>query len=419
MNIQPLLCLRPHPDKVAQFVAPPYDTVDDDEARAFVSAHPNNFMQIDLPQTSFPRGQDPYAPEVYARAHELLLDRQRDFTLLRDEKPCYYLYELTDHGHVQTGLVAVCAVKDYLDGTIRRHEKTRVQKEQDRLNHIAATRAQTSPALIAYPDNYAVDVIVGAAKAAEPLYDFTFEDGIRHRVWRIAREAAHEALTATFATIPAGYIADGHHRAAAAVRYCREWHQEHPEAEGPQPCDSFLAALFPESQLRTLAYNRAVREVGLDVRQLLDRVRQAGFEVGPAQDEPYVPQERSTFGMYAGGSWYPLAWKAQGSDDPVESLDVSVLQAQVLGPVCGIEDPRTDPRISFWPASAPEGTLEQAAGDGGVAFWLYPTSVRELMAVADAGELMPPKSTWFWPKLLSGLFVRRLDLGKPHEARKD
>lgn len=434
MNIQPTLCLRPHPDKVAQFVAPPYDTVNDAEARAFVRAHPNNFMQIDLPQTSFPEGQDPTDSQVYERAHELLLDRQRDFTLLRDEKPCYYLYELSDHGHSQTGLVAACAVSDYQDGTIRRHEKTRVQKEQDRLDHIKATRAQTSPALIAYPDNYAVDVIVGAAKMAEPLYDFTFEDGVRHRVWRIAREAAQDALTATFATIPAGYIADGHHRAAAAVRYAREWHEAHPSTTAPQSCDYFLAVLFPAGQLRTLAYNRAITNLnGLSTKEFVRAIEQAGFKVSAAQSEPFIPEARGSMGMYLDGLWHELSWETAanaGSEqdasseqdatgdsafgqkvgsDPAALLDVSILQERVLSPILGVDDPREDPRMRFLPASAPASELQDAAGKDGVAFWMYPTSVEELMAVADAGELMPPKSTWFSPKLLSGLFVRRLD----------
>lgn len=428
MNIQPTLCLRPHPDKVAQFVAPPYDTVSDDEARAFVRDHPNNFMEIDLPQTSFPEGVDPTDPQVYERAHELLLDRQRDFTLLRDEKPCYYLYELSDQGHSQTGLVAACAVSDYRDGTIRRHEKTRVQKEQDRFDHIKATRAQTSPALIAYPDNYAVDVIVGAAKMAEPLYDFTFEDGVRHRVWRIAREAAQDALTATFATIPAGYIADGHHRAAAAVRYAREWHEAHPSTSTPQSCDYFLAVLFPANQLRTLAYNRAVTNLnGISPEEFERAVEQAGFKVGVAQSEPFVPEARGSMGMYLDGFWHELSWEAEAStssgqgaagdsasgrrisSNPAALLDVSILQERVLGPILGVDDPREDPRMRFLPASAPASELQDAAGRDGVAFWMYPTSMEELMAVADAGELMPPKSTWFSPKLLSGLFVRRLD----------
>lgn len=410
MNIQPTICLRPAPARAEEFVSPPYDTVTELEARAYVAAHPSSFLRIDRPETDFPTGQDPTAPEVYGRAHELLLERQRDFTLLRDESPCYYLYELTTpDGHRQTGIVCACAVADYESGTLRRHEATRADKEQDRLEHIEATQAQTSPVLVAYPDNYAVDVIVYAAKMAEPLYDLTRGDGVRHRVWRIAREAAQEALTATFATVPAAYICDGHHRAAAAVRAAHAWHEAHPSAEGPQPCDAFLAVLFPASQMSSLAYNRVVTTIApLTPTELLNGISQAGFTVGAAQTAPVVPAEPHEFGLYAGESWYPLAWRGPVPDDPAQGLDVSLLQDQVLQPLLGVTDPRRDPRMAFLPSSAAEGSLEAAAGDGGAAFWLYPTSLGEVMRVADAGELMPPKSTWFYPKLLSGLFIRPL-----------
>lgn len=411
MNIQPTLCLRPNPNKVAQFVAPPYDTVSAEEARAFVAAHPQSFMQIDRPETGFEPDHDPAAPEVYEHAHELLHDRQRDFTLLRDEQPCYYLYELIDtDGHHQTGLVCACSVSDYKDGTIRRHEETRIEKENDRLKHIQATQAQTSPVLIAYPDNYAVDMIVHFATAAEPLYDFVFEDGVRHLVWRVARDAAQEALTATFATIPAAYICDGHHRAAAAVRASEIWHAAHPNEEGIQPCDSFLAVLFPANQLRSIAYNRVVTSIEPNSSaELLDGITRAGFELGTAQSEPYVPQEQHSFGMYLEGAWHSLHWKgALDGASAVEHLDVSILQDHLLAPLLSVEDPRRDPRLRFVPASVPATSLQEQAGLSGTAFLLFPTSMREIMAVADAHELMPPKSTWFEPKLLSGLFLRPL-----------
>lgn len=413
MHVSPITCLRPNPQKdVAEFVSLPYDVMSAREARDLVEAHPTSFLAIDRPETSFPAGQDPYAPEVYERAHDLLLERRRDFTLLEDQTPCFYLYRLEQDGHAQLGVVGSVSVNEYLDGTIRRHELTRARKEQDRVDHIRATGAQTGLILLAYRDNYALDFILGAATAAQPLYDFTDEEGVRQTVWRIARPAAVEAIQATFeSSVPAAYIADGHHRAAAAVRVAQEERAAHPEREGEQPYDTFLAALFPASQLRLLAYNRVVTDTGsLSVDEFKARVAEAGFAWGEPQAEPIAPTRHGHFGTYLAGNWYELAWQHEGeAKTAAERLDTDVLQRTVLGPILGIEDPRTDRRISFFGGNEPASTLEETAGEHGVAFTLFPTSMDELMAVADAHELMPPKSTWFEPKLRSGLFIRRID----------
>lgn len=413
MRVSPITCLRPNPAKdLAEFVSLPYDVVSADEARAYVRQHPASFLAIDRPDASFPAGQDPYAPEVYERAHDLLLERRREFWLLDDQTPCFYLYRLEQGGHSQLGLVGSVYADEYLDGTIRRHELTRARKEQDRVDHIRATGAQTGLILLAYRDNYALDVVLGAAATAQPLYDFTDDEGVRQTVWRIARPAAVEAIQATFeASVPAAYIADGHHRAAAAVRVAQEERAAHPERTGEQPYDTFLAALFPANQLHLLAYNRAITDTGdLSVEEFRQRVAEVGFAWGEPQDTPVVPGSHGHFGAYLAGSWYELAWQHEGqAATAAERLDTDVLQRTVIGGILGIQDPRTDRRISFFGGNEPPEVLERAAGEHGVAFTLYPTSMEELMAVADAHELMPPKSTWFEPKLRSGLFVRRID----------
>lgn len=400
MHVEPITCLRPTPQSVAEFAALPYDVFTDDEARAYVQEHPTSFLAIDRPETGFEEGHDPYAPEVYEHARDLLRERQLDRMLVPDEKPCFYLYELSTDAHAQTGLMGGIAVDDYLDGTIRQHELTLSKKEQDRVNHIKTVRAQTGPVFLAYKDSMAINVILDAAKMAEPLYDFVGPNGVRQRVWRIAREVAVEALQVAFGTVERAYIADGHHRAAAAARICEE---RRAEGRTNDPAEAFLGVLFPASQLRIYPYNRVVADTaGMSEDELVQAVQDAGFVCSEPVSEFSLPSEKGTFGMYAFGAWRNLRL-AEASD----KLDVESLQESLLAPVLGIEEPRTDPRISFAGNSTPK-KLERLAGEDGVAFALYPTSIEELMAIADAGGLMPPKSTWFEPKLLSGLALRRI-----------
>lgn len=406
MIVEPITCLRPTPESVAEFAALPYDVFTEDEARAYVALHPKSFLAIDRPETGFPQGTDPMSKEVYDHARELVRERQLDSTLVRDEKPCFYVYELTSGEHRQKGLMCAVAVDEYLDGTLRRHELTLKSKEEDRVRHIKTTRAQTGPVFLAYRDNVAISTIIDAACMSEPLYDFTSPDGVRQRVWRIARPVAVEAISVGFSTVDGAYIADGHHRAAAAVRICEE---RRAEGRVDDPSSSFLAVLFPKSQLRILPYNRIVVDRnGMNEEELVSKIRTAGFTCEEVGAEPFVPSNRHEFGMYTEKRWHKLTWHGDPSEgDPVSSLDVSILQDNVLAPLLNVQDPRTDKRITFVGGEEPP-EIARRVPEGGVGFVLYPTSLDDLMAVADANELMPPKSTWFDPKLLSGLALRRI-----------
>lgn len=413
MRTEPITCFRPTPEKAPTFASLPYDVFDRAQARAYVQSHPGTFLEIDRPETAFEPDHDMYAPEVYAKAAEVLRTRATDGTLVKDTTPCYYLYRLEQDGRSQTGVVCACSVDEYQDGTIRRHENTTAAKEEDRICHIRTTGAQTGPIFLTYPDDFGLDTLVGLASSGTPLYDFTDGEGVRQTVWRVARPAAVEAIQAAFSTVPHAYIADGHHRAASAVKVGLEKRAE-ARAQGQEaelPSDLFLAVLFPASQLKVLAYNRVVHDLnGHSAGDLLAAIEAAGFEVGQPDPAAGTPGERGHFGLYLEGAWRDLAFAAtdQLADDPVSRLDTQVLQDRVLGPLLGIDDPRTSPRISFVGGIEGTGRLEELAGTEGVAFSLYPTSVQELMAVSDAGLLMPPKSTWFEPKLRSGLFIRRI-----------
>lgn len=408
MRVEPINCFRPAPERAGHFASPPYDVFDDAQARAYVAEHPASFMEIDRPETAFPLGQDPHAPEVYAHAVKLLNDRVKDGTLLKEERPCLYAYRLEQDGHAQTGIVAAVAVDDYFDGTVRRHEQVREEKVIDRIDHITAVTAQTSPVLLAYLDNPVIDLLVGLACTGEPLYDFTDETDVRHTVWRLSREAAAEAICATFEHVPCAYIADGHHRAEAMARMCVEAREQGDAG----PREYFLSLLFPAHKMCVHAYNRVVFDTnGLDEQELVDALASAGISVGERTENPVEPSERRVVGLYAFGAWRELRFiddEEPAEDDPASALDVSMLQNRVLAPILGVEDPTTDKRIAFVGGETATEELERLAGETGVAFTLYPTSLEELMAVSDAGQLMPPKSTWFAPKPASGLFLRRI-----------
>lgn len=412
MRAVPFACLRPNPDKAAGFASLPYDVFDRAEAAAYVAAHPGSFLAIDRPETAFAPEHDMYADDVYDAARRILEERAADGTLMRDPNKCYYLYRLAQNDRSQTGIVAACALDDYMDGTIKRHELTRRDKEDDRVRHIQATGCQTGPIFLAYRDDPTLSFLVAAAKEAEPLYDFEDAEGVRQTVWRIGRPEAVEAFELMLARMPCAYIADGHHRAASAARVCAQMRKEAGDGlTGDEPFNYLLCVLFPASELTVLPYNRVVADMGgLDAEELCRAVEKAHFDVSEPLDEPVRPDEKGVFGMYANGSWRRLAWLGdeRTDTDPVASLDASRLQDRVLGPVLGIGDPRCDPRISFVGGNAGPDELERRAGDAGVAFSLCATSVADLMGVADAGLLMPPKSTWFEPKLRSGLFIRKI-----------
>lgn len=413
MHAEPITCHRPRPDAAPEFAAPPYDVFDRAGAAAYASEHPRSFLAIDRPETAFPPGHDPYAEDVYERARDLLAERVADGTLLRDATPCYYLYRLRRDGREQTGIVAGVAMDDLADGTVRAHELTRPEKEADRARHIEATGCQTGPVFLAYRDNAVMDILVEAAKAADPLYDFTDGEGVRQTVWRVARPAAVESFRAMLGQVDRAYIVDGHHRAAAAASVCRRMREEAGSGlSGTEPYNFLLCALFPASQLAVLPYDRVVADTnGLDEGGLVAALEAAGVTVGGRQEVPVSPARRGQVGMRAFGAWRELSLGGARPDDPVDGLDVAILQDRVLGPVLGIDDPRSDGRISFVGGAEGPEALARRAGERGVAFSLFPVSMGELMSVADAGRLMPPKSTWLEPKLRSGLFIRRVGPG--------
>ena len=455
MRALPFPCIRPVPEHAAEVAALPYDVFDRAEAAAYVADRPLSFLNIDRPETQFAPEQDMYAPEVYERGAALLRERIEDGTLVEDRNLSYYIYELSWEGRTQTGIVAVCSVDEYEQGVIKRHELTREEKERDRIEHIGALGCQTGPIFLAYRDQPVLDMIVGAAKTSTPLYAFTDDDGVRQTVWEVVRRDAVDALHAMLGQIPCAYIADGHHRAASAVRVAQRMREEARAAgtyTGKEPFNYFLSVLFPASQLTILPYNRVVADRnGLSTYELLEVLHGAGFGIVESP-VPVEPRERGVFGMYTDGTWYELradqpdarayaestgggtggeASEARVADasealvgdapssgdsdacacaasNPVDDLDVSILQTCILAPIFGIDDPRTDERITFVGGIRGTEELERRAGAEGVAFTLCATGIDQLLAVADAGLVMPPKSTWFEPKLRSGLFIHRI-----------
>lgn len=447
MRALPFPCIRPVPEHAAEVAALPYDVFDRGEAAEYVKDRPLSFLNIDRPETQFPADQDMYAPEVYARGAELLHERLEDGTFVEDRNLAYYIYRLAWEGHVQTGIVCVCAVDEFESGVIKRHELTREDKERDRIEHIEALGCQTGPIFLTYRDQPVLDMIVGAATTSTPLYDFADESGVRQTVWEVVRHDAVDALRAMLGTIPCAYIADGHHRAASAVKVARRMREEARAAgtyTGKEPFNYVLSVLFPASQLTILPYNRVVSDRnGLDTYELLEVLSGAGFGIVEAEG-PVEPREHGVFGMHTDGTWYELraddpnprvyATENAGNDfnaemgsaedderrsggssqdtgessNPANSLDCSILQSCILSPIFGIKDPRTDPRISFVGGIRGTEELECKAGVEGVAFTMCATSIDQLLAVADAGKVMPPKSTWFEPKLRSGLFIHRI-----------
>ena len=423
MIVKPFAAVRPTASVADQVAALPYDVYDRVEAAAAVDGEPLSFLNIDRPETQFPADADMYAPEVYAKARELFDARRADGTFVTEPAPSFYLYELTMNERSQTGVVACCAIDDYLENVIKKHENTLEKKELDRIRHIDALDAQTGPIFLTYRDSDVIDILVAAVKKTAPLYDFTGEDGVTHRVWRMAAASeeaacsqAYAGLVAAFAKVPCAYIADGHHRAASAVKVGLARREANPGYDGTEEFNYFMSVLFPASQLSILAYNRVVCDLnGLTKDEFLNALagENGPFEIIHTQESQLEPIDKGAVGMYLDREWYGLGVKPEfESSDPVDGLDVSILQEKVLAPILGIGDPRTDERIEFVGGIRGLRELERkvnridARGDGpAVAFAMFPTSIDELLNVADADRLMPPKSTWFEPKLRSGLFA--------------
>ena len=425
--VKPFRAVRPNADCVREVAALPYDVYSRAEAREVVAGHPLSFLNIDRPETQFPETQDMYAPEVYRKASNMLQSEIADGTFVRDESACYYIYELTMNGRTQTGIAALSAIDDYLTGVCKKHENTVEEKEQDRIRHVDTCSAQTGPIFLAYRAHEGINAIIQETKKRDALYDFVSDDGIGHRVWKIENAETVAALEHLFAEVPATYIADGHHRAASAVKVGLKRRAEHPDYDGTEEFNYFLSVLFPDQELHIMDYNRVVKDLhGMDPEDFMLSLEE-DFQVFHVT-EPISPKVKGEICMYLGGVWFLLRARAElleaRSTDPVKVLDVSLLQDVVLGPLLGIGDPRTDKRIEFVGgirglrelekrvsqhtyAHVMDGTLEE--NGPAVAFAMHPTAITELLDVADHGLLMPPKSTWFEPKLRSGIFIHEIE----------
>ena len=388
----------------------PYDVYDRKEAYVEAAKEPLSFLNLDRPETQFPEDYDMYAPEVYQKARQMFEDQLQDGVYVQDQKTCFYLYEQTMNGRSQTGIAACASVDDYLNGVIRKHENTREEKELDRIRHVDVMDAQTGPIFLAYRKDELLSQLITAHKEAQPEFDFCSDDGIRHRGWTISDAKEIADIEEAFRRIGDVYIADGHHRAASAVKVALKRREAHPGYTGQEEWNRFLCVLFPDEELMIMDYNRVVKDLaGMTEEAFLSKLEEQCTV--SASEEPVHPQHKGEIGLLLKSGWYkvcfPASWQ---SADPVEGLDVSILQKEVLGPVLQIADPRTDKRIDFVGGIRGLKELERRVNtDCAAAFAMYPTSIGELFAVADAGLLMPPKSTWFEPKLRSGLYIHKLE----------
>ena len=402
MRIRAFQGLRPETAWVDRLAALPYDVVTTEEARQLAEGNPLSLLHVTRPEIGFPPGTDPYADLVYARAVDQFHRLCREGWLVREDASCLYVYRQEMKGHTQTGVMALSLVEDYDSGLIKKHERTRQDKEDDRTRLTNDLSANAGPVFLTYRGTEAIDRLVAAESAREPLFDFVAPDQIRHTVWRVA---CPRSLQAAFESVPCAYIADGHHRAASAARVGRERRLANPSHTGEEAYNAFLSVLFPASQLKILPYNRLVKDLGgLSTSEFTARLEAAVGALRPADGHPRRPGEVH---LFLDQGWRAFTLPAQVEGDPASSLDVSRLQSQVLGPLLGIDDPRTNPRIEFVGGIRGLEPMEDAVRSGrqAVAFSLHPVTVEALMAIADAGSIMPPKSTWFEPKLRSGLVI--------------
>lgn len=409
-TIKPFVGIRPSREKAAGIAALPYDVYSREEARKVVENDTLSFLRIDRPETQFAEDADMYSPEVYQKAHDMLWEMVERGDFVSEEKEVYYIYELTMNKRVQDGLVACASIDDYQNGIIMKHENTREEKEQDRIRHVDTCGAQTGPIFLAYRAKEVIRDIIAAKKKEEPLYDFTSNDGIRHRVFCIDNAENIALIKKEFENTNQIYIADGHHRAASAVKVGLKRREANPGFDGTEEFNYFLSILFADEQLMIMDYNRVVKDLnGNTPEQFLQKMREV-VEVVREEKEEIHPSQKGEFSMFLDGMWYLCNIRKEDMDnDPVEGLDVSILQKKVLTPLLGIGDPRIDKRIDFVGGIRGLKELERrVAEDCKVAFAMYPTSIQELFDVADAGMLMPPKSTWFEPKLRSGLFIHKI-----------
>jgi len=407
MRLNPFRAVRPPPDLAPQVASVPYDVVNRGEAAELARGNPHSFLHVGRSDIDLPEDLDPHDARIYRRAREALDELLARGTLLRDPEPRLFVYRQIMDGRPQTGVVGCVHVDDYEHDVIRKHEKTRQDKEDDRTRHVLTLNANAEPVFLTYRGRMEIDRMVEAITPTAPLYDFTAPDGVRHTVWQVPDSWA---LARTFDPVPLAYVADGHHRSASAWRAGKELRAGNPSHRGDEEYNWFLAVLFPSDQLRILPYNRVVRDLnGQTPARVLERLGGLG-KLSPARDP--VPERSGVFGVFLDGRWQRLELDPAGIDrsDPIASLDVSLLQDRVLSPILGIGDPRTDKRIDFVGGIRGTSELERRvrSGEMAIAFSLFPTTLDQLMAVSDAGHVMPPKSTWFEPKLRSGLFVHEL-----------
>ncbi|MFO7936694.1 MAG: DUF1015 family protein [Kiritimatiellia bacterium] len=406
MRVKPFRALRPAEDRAEKVAAVPYDVVDTAEARVLAKGNSDSFLHVTRPEIDLPDGIDLYSDQVYAQGAKALKDLQQRGVLIREKTDCIYVYRQIMGDHSQTGVVACSHIDDYAGNLIRKHEKTRQNKEDDRTRHVLEMNANAGPVFLTYRDTETLDTLVAEVQRNLPLYDFTAEDGVRHTLWLVSENT--DAWVSAFSDVPLSYVADGHHRAAAAWRAGEQRRKRNPEHNGTEEYNWFLTVLFPASQLKILPYNRCVCDLNsLTCDEFLEKVKTV-FKVEPV--EKPSPDGAREVCMYLNSKWYNLSWDAFEAD-PVGILDVSVLQDRLLNPVLGIDDPRTNDRISF--IGGIRGTEELVkrvdSGRDAVAFSMHPVSIEQMMDIADVDQIMPPKSTWFEPKLRSGLIVHTLD----------
>ncbi len=411
--IKPFKGLRPKPELAEKVASPPYDVLNTEEARAMAKDNPYSFLHINKPEIDLPVGTNLYDDAVYAKGRENLERFIKEGVFIQDEKPCFYVYRQIMGDHQQIGLVAGASVEDYENNVIKKHELTRAEKEEDRVKHVDTLNAQTGPVFLTYKASEDVDRLMEKITQRPPVYDFTADDGIRHTFWVVDDENEIKQLQDLFARMDCLYVADGHHRSAAAMRVKQMRQKQNPHHTGEEEYNYFLTVIFPHNQMYIMDYNRVVKDLnGLSKEAFLEKVREK-FEVEKLGTTAEKPRTKHEFVMYLDGEWYRLKARPGTFDpnDPVDQLDVSILMNNLLAPILGIGDPRKDKRIDFVGGIRGLEELKRRvdSGEMQVAFALYPTSIEDLMAIADAGKIMPPKSTWFEPKLRSGLIIHLLD----------
>lgn len=413
VTVKPFKALRPREDLVSQCAALPYDVMSSSEAREMVKDKPYTFLRIDRAEVNLDKGVDIYSKEVYDTARKTLDKMENDGVYINDTEKKYYFYRQIMDGRGQTGIVGCASIQDYVENRIKKHELTRADKEIDRINHVDTCSAHTGPIFLTYKDSSALDEIIEKQTQGEPLYDFVAEDGVRHTVWTTDGEETDKLIEKAFKGLDALYIADGHHRCASAVKVGLKRMAENPSHTGEEEYNFFLSVIFPSKSLKILDYNRLLKDLnGYTTDTLLAKIQEKVGDVSLIEsNEPYRPEEKHTFGVYLGGKWYKVKfhWELCQAERAVDRLDCAILQKHLLSPILGIDDPRSDKRIDF--AGGIRGLKyleERCMDDMQMAISMHPTSLEELMAVADGGDIMPPKSTWFEPKLRSGILIHKI-----------